>query len=487
MKLRLRPHGLVVQPLIMLSSLLSMGAVVCAHGMTPMDDQALSETTGQAAYYTTYTAPSGSGTGATPTDYGFFTLGLNATTSLNANIDHLQLGCGGVNGTGCDIDINNLSLSGQGNGTDSNGNPTFSNAGGRAATDATLTNPFIQLAIKNPNSLSTRQVVGINLGAQKVLGLLTAGTQNPSSLNGATTNPTGVGINTLSGYMLVGKATGTAYTGYNNGTGVGSGQVNGANALVISYDGSTTPTQANSSPVPAGLVTYGTNTTISGQASATLFNLSFTSNQYDIVLPSTAVALTTNATTVNGTRVSSIGLTGTGVVGNIPLYGRLNASISGVLNLGLNVPNNGQTYLQGLTANVGVQEALSYIHTININNPLSLSLQSTKVQWPGSAAANVAQPGWWMGFGDTVNIGSVTPAQPVSITPVLVTALNDVSTYLNNNPVNCGLFALSCLTGTANIGPINLSGAAPLSLSLSNLALAAQTPPANCYGGLKFC
>ncbi len=486
MKQRLRPQSFVVQPFMMLSSLLSIGAAVSAHAMTPMDDQALSDTTGQAAYYTTYIAPSGSGTGATPTDYGFFTLGLNATTSLNANIDHLQLGCGGVNGSGCDIDINNLSLSGQGSGTDANGNPTFSGAG-RAATDATLTNPFIQLAIKNPTSLSTRQIVGINLGAQKVLGLLTAGVSNNAALNGSATIPTGVGINTLSGYMQVGA------------TAVGTCTAPTANcahtaSTIASYDGSTTPTPANGSPVPGpGNATTSTNNTaITGR----IYNIgtscffgctNFTSTSYDLVLDSTNVLLSSNATTVNGSRVKSVQLTGTGAISPINFYGNMVANAIG-LNLSENIPNDGNNKITNLTADLTVNEGLSYIHTININNPLSLSLQSTKVQWPGSAAANVAQPGWWMGFGDTVNIGSISPSSSVAITtPVLQQAINAVSTYLYNNPISCGTFGLlSCLGGSIDVGTVNLSGT-HLAFPLTNLALAAQTPPANCYGGLKFC
>lgn len=156
-----------------------------------VDDSELSEQTGQAAFYTAYNAPSGSGTGATPSDYGFFTLGLNGELDLNANINHLQLGCGGVNGAGCDIDINQLGLSG------SPGVGSCPSGASRATCDAVITNPFLQLAIQNPNTLSTRQIVGINFGAQNVIGLLTAGTDNPSSLNGSATNPTGVGINRL--------------------------------------------------------------------------------------------------------------------------------------------------------------------------------------------------------------------------------------------------------------------------------------------------
>lgn len=64
----------------------------------------------------------------------------------------------------------------------------------RASSSAVLTNPFIEFAIKNPNSASTREVAGLRLSAEKFIGLLTAGTEN-------TTRPNG--INSISGYMQV--------------------------------------------------------------------------------------------------------------------------------------------------------------------------------------------------------------------------------------------------------------------------------------------
>ena len=82
-----------------------------ANAMQTLDDQQLSQATGQSAFFTNYIGPTDLGnpnngvtTGST-NNIGFYTLGLNGTLSLNANINHLQLGCGGVNGPGCDIDL----------------------------------------------------------------------------------------------------------------------------------------------------------------------------------------------------------------------------------------------------------------------------------------------------------------------------------------------------------------------------------------------
>ncbi len=458
--------------------------------MQAMDDQSLSQETGQAAFYTAYNAPPTglTGTGTNAADYGFFTLGLNGTVQLNANIDHLQLGCGGVNGTGCDIDINNLGLSGNPDGGSGIGHYAVGTA--RAATDAVLTNPFIQLAIKNPTSLSTRQIVGINLGAQQVNGLLTAGIGNPVSLNGSATTPKGVGINSLSGFMVLAPATGTAYTA----------------AQIISYDGSNTPTPSNGSTVPGGQPTTGTNTAITGR----IYNIgtscffgctNFTSTSYDLQLPSTAVALSTPSTTVNGSRLSSVSLVGNGTISDIPFTGQMTANAIG-LNLAENITS--PSVLHGLLANLTVNEGLSYIHNITLDNPVSLSLQSTKVLYPGATcpggvaaggtSCNIAQPGWWMGFGGQVNIGSISPTVQVPIPlQALQQSLTATSNYLYNNPISCGTFGLlSCLGGSISVGTVDLSPtsntpANPLSIALNNLTLSAQTPTQNCYGSLKFC
>ena len=449
--------------------------------MQAMDDQSLSQETGQAAFFTAYNGPSGSGTGATPSDYGFFTLGLNGTVQLNANINHLQLGCGGVNGPGCDIDINQLGLSGVNNTTDTTvgsstyGSPLFTTTP-RPATDAVLTNPFIQLAIANPTSLSTRQIVGVNLGAQNVLGLLTAGASNSASLNGAATPPKGVGINTLSGYMQLAPATGTAYTtqtvlgGTASASTVPSGTPSGSGP---GYTGSMT----------AGDPVTNTGTTITGKINV-LFGatISFNSNEYYMNVPSTAVNLTTNTTTINGSRMNTANLSATATIGNIPLNGYLFANTAiGTLQETLQATSQ----VVGLTATSSVSEGLSYIHNIALNNPVSLSLQSTQVLWPGSPAADIAQPGWWMSVSQPVQIGNISPTNTVTIPlSALQQVLTATSTYLNNNPPSCFL-GTCAISGKIAIGSVNLAGTV-LSVPLTNLTLSAQTPPQNCYG-MKFC
>ena len=140
-------------------------ATVYAEGLKALDDDQMSAQTGQALLNLSYIAPTDAANiestrSGGDNNTGFYKLGIEAEMELNANIKNLQLGCGGVNGPGaCDIDIKNLSLSGLNDGTvttgESAGSPTFSD--GRPATSAKLTNPFIEFAIKNPDSAAGRE------------------------------------------------------------------------------------------------------------------------------------------------------------------------------------------------------------------------------------------------------------------------------------------------------------------------------------------
>ena len=146
-----------------------------------LSDVQMSEQTGQSLFSLQYIAP---GEQENPnSDIGFYRLGMEAQVDLNLNARSIQLGCGGVKGTGCDIDLSNVSLTGL--------NPSN---GSYAGTDAVLQNPFYEFAIKNPQSASQRELVGIRLGASSVLGLLSIGA-NPD-INNLSDD---TGINSISG------------------------------------------------------------------------------------------------------------------------------------------------------------------------------------------------------------------------------------------------------------------------------------------------
>lgn len=157
------------------------------YGLSPLSDESLSEVTGQSLFNINYVAPSQSSNPSS--SIGFYRLGVAARMDINANIDKLRLGCGGVNGAaGCDISIDKLSLTGiKSNGVDAG-----------VLTDFVMNNPFFEFAIKNPTNPALREIVGIRFGAEESWGLLNMGA-GPSSLDNDPAMHTG--INSFSGYM----------------------------------------------------------------------------------------------------------------------------------------------------------------------------------------------------------------------------------------------------------------------------------------------
>jgi len=188
---------LIVQ--VTLWVILSGMSMASSAALVGLSDQELGVETGQALFNLSYLSPSDLNNPMKDTGVGFYTLGAEGTLALNANIKNLQLGCGGVNGAGgCDIDAQNVSFGCVANAsgvctslapvTQANGVVQTAGALSDAAgnqqqlKDFTLTNPFLQIAIKNPQSASTRQVVGVRLGAGSAVGPLSFG--NLVSLSG---------------------------------------------------------------------------------------------------------------------------------------------------------------------------------------------------------------------------------------------------------------------------------------------------------------
>ncbi len=160
-KIRLRLVGVI------------LGLSINSHAMTSLSDDDLRQTHGQALWQLQYLAPTDAGN--PNNNIGFYRVGLNAEMAINANIKRLRLGCGGVNNainSGlCDIDFENFRLTGI---------VPSSAVDVAPSTDAILTNPFFEVAIRNPNQASTREVVGLRFGAQNVLGAFTIG-ENPDT------------------------------------------------------------------------------------------------------------------------------------------------------------------------------------------------------------------------------------------------------------------------------------------------------------------
>lgn len=434
-------------------------------GMTMLTDEELSAQDGQALLNLSYLAPTDAtnptSNNAAGQNIGFYKLGIEGKVEINANIKKLQLGCGGVNGAGgCDIDIDNVSLSGLGNSATSN-TSSAADRTARASSDAVLTNPFLNIAIKNPNSASTRQVVGIQLGSSAVDGLITFGTENSATPNG---------INSLSGYMQVAATTGTAL-------------VNGFGTSLVGGEAARTQLRQSDGYDP-----------ITGRACCVFFvPLGFTTTAYDLNLRDKATGsnilkgdLVLPTQTISGRRISSAPLTAIATVRDIDLSGTLSANAGGLIDL-----NNKTTTgtLKNLIVDVALSENLGMFHKANLNGTAAgLSLQGEDIRWPGSQA--VAQRGWWLEFSNPLDIGRIDPVLPVDIPKATLNeSLAQVSQYLDDNPIQCGpVIASSCLLGSAiPVGTVDLINATHANMPLNDLQLVKQDFTPNCYGGLKFC
>ncbi|TEU24774.1 hypothetical protein [Alkanindiges illinoisensis] len=466
-----------------IGALLSLSTVTFAgQGLTSLSDEEMAKQTGQVLFNASYLAPSDSGNFESANNVGFYKLGLEAELQINANIKKLQLGCGGVNGAnGCDIDIDNLSLSGN-----------SATREGRVGSDAVLTNPFIEFAIKNPDSASLREVVGFRVSSEKMQGLLTAGTANSSTANG---------INSISGYMKVQSDP--------------SGIIKGYAKTMATRDNLYGPNEVQGTLQALGLggVAEADFKTTNGG-----FNVPAINNNY----------FETPAIKVNGTRIKSVTLSAPVKVPNIYVGNGADYPVAGTVQYNATphqagIPEPSAIYTQGgpveatvtqcrviacliapngtklpnvymngtisnITANLNLQQSLGLIHSLPIDSPFYLSLQKNAMHWPGAKADDIAQKGWWLSLADPVNIGNVNLTDAIDISPLFPQISTFVSQYLQANPAKtndlAGLLNIGDLT--ANIGTIDLKDA-PLTLNLSNLQLTNQDFVPNCYGGLTFC
>lgn len=408
--------------------------------LVPMSDAELSATRGQALMSMSYIAPTDAASNSsTNGNMGFYRLALDAQLELNANIKKLQLGCGGVNGAGaCDIDIDYLSLS---------GGTVDSTSAERAASSAVITNPFLEFAVKNPNSASTREIQGFRLSAKSLSGLLTFGLQNGDAASG---------INSLSGYLVT-KPTGGTVT--------------------------TNPYY--------GITQDETNTAITGRATVLGqgATVPFTSTGYNLNLGVGTGTLSMGQQIITGKRINTANLNATAKVGGLAITGTLNATAS-VLGIPIPISGNVTGSVDNLDVNVAIKQSLGYFHAAQLNGSAGyLSVQGVNILWP--EAASVAQTGWWLELTNPIDIGQITPTGSVDIAlSTIVDALGQVSAFLNSpgHAVDCGALATNCLiAGNLPVGTVDLTGKTPASMALTNVVLQKQSFSSNCYGSLKFC
>lgn len=488
-----------------------------------LSDRELADVNGQALMSLSYLAPTDNANpmkNISNNSVAFYKLGLEAELELNANIKNLQLGCGGVNGKdACDLDIKNLALSGLPDSYDANGIPVFNNS--RASTSGKLTNPFMEFAIANPKSASTRTVQGIRFSAEKISALLTTGIENLSSASSTD------GIQRLSGFMQVAPTTGTA------------------NTQQTTFGKSSTQQIGGYAHLCAGIIGLG----------CSVYNrdIHFTSDtgssqSTGITVPSVSAGFNLPGFVVNGkrqqnaiindirTNLATIPIASDGT-SNYPasLFQndqlRVNLDCNGVTGgsgligcSALSFLKDQATFkmgtgskIQNLNLKIDFEQALSMIHNIPLTGTGGyLSLQEIPLLWPGAKVASsdvgntslsamssntdVAQAGWWMSFAEPIQLGKLNVTQPVILDDAtLAQVANRVTEALNpNNPnkpqadasdlIKLGqLLADQPLTSTivADLGDFTRSN--PVYLKLQNQQLSNQAVKSNCYGSLKFC
>lgn len=537
-----------------------------ANSLVSMSDEELSAIQGQALISMAYTAPTGDGSGAGSSgnylNYGYYKLGLEAKMELNANIRRLQLGCGGRNGPNdCDIDIENLSLSGPADGSVTNkaridqlkaitnrtaaqqteldgliaiqGTPTWSQ--GRANTSAILTNPFIEFAIKNPNSASTREIAGFRLSAENILGHMSAGTINDK--DSTTEKSTGGGINTFSGYLQVATTPVNAFTDPAM-FGTTPDQLIYAKITALGFSRTS---MTNPNKMTPGMPGY-----INPQNDSDLRDAAYKYNGnaiWGINVPSQFVQFNFPQTSVTGNRMSQLNL----VVNDVPIPTIAIGANSGAIAMtqdqsivGLagsatffmgaqgttaagcaaTINTADCSYITNLKTNVTVKQNFNLIHNLPITSGGYLSLQKEALRWPGSASAftydlatkkltprsdsyvavptevmnkgDIAQPGWWLSFKDPLDFGELNPTTGIPMQDVLPQIATFITNYLsqNNIALDPGT-ALGAAFGAPiykGIGNVQLANDARAVMVLQNLLLDGnQKPVSNCFGGLKFC
>ncbi|MDI1302908.1 MAG: hypothetical protein PSX71_13465 [bacterium] len=155
--------------------LIMLTSCIASANMVSMDDNELSDTSGQALF------------AINKQTIGLFTyyrMSLDTSLDLNMNIASMQLG---RTSTGTDISATNVSF---GCVADAANNCiTSGSATARSILKPfTLTRPYMEFAIKNDGSAVTREVSGIRLGAENVTGPFSIGTLNSFSgyLSGTT-------------------------------------------------------------------------------------------------------------------------------------------------------------------------------------------------------------------------------------------------------------------------------------------------------------
>lgn len=198
--------------LLMVSYSIS-GKALSHSGMVELEDSDLREVSGQGLFVADMIRGDElTGANEYSTPFNFYRVGMDGEMQLNLNMTKLQLGCGGVNDflsghAGCDIDIDYVSMMGR-----------DGYKPGDPQSPVTLDRPYMEFAIKNDDTHTMREVVGIKIGAATVDGFMATGrryyngvvneentgfgsTCNPSDFVGANVVGCHSGLNSVSGFL----------------------------------------------------------------------------------------------------------------------------------------------------------------------------------------------------------------------------------------------------------------------------------------------
>lgn len=181
-----------------------------AMALAPMNEAELAEVTGQALLAADRIV------GVTGSNHTFYRMLLDAKLEMNLNIDHMQLGCGGYNEAttpnACDVDIEYLRLMGLGG-----GQPGAPQAGDPVTSMFKMVRPYLELAVKNDQDPTLREIVGIKVGSALTEGFMGMGRYDttlpgcdPSAVDGAGAFFCHRGVNRLSGNLNI-RMEGGAY------------------------------------------------------------------------------------------------------------------------------------------------------------------------------------------------------------------------------------------------------------------------------------
>lgn len=462
-------------------ALSTLGLTLSTQAMEVLSDQELARIEAQAllSMHTNYDVGQ---------NIKFHKLSLEALMELNVNIKTLQLGCGGINGKdACDIDISNIALSGLSSNLDTTGNPQFSERE-RAATSASITNPFIEFAISGTEA-STREVLGFRLGAEKIIGLLTLGVENSDSPND--------GIKQFSGYMKMAETSGYAYTqatkfGNTNAekisgtlTALGQNRVYTSSPGSDGHTGITVPSMKANFVMPETIVTGKrlTQAKVEGIRSTipSIPLAAFTGTMPDVVIPEGQQATWKPDFSQDQLYVTFPALLGS--IGDHALFKMGEGSSLDNLNLDI-------TFIQ----------SLNLIHNIPLSGTGGyLSLQSRPIQWLGADEEDVAQAGWWMSFKDPIQLGKLQTEKLVDVSSVFPQVAQALTSELMNTYHNVDVTFLEAISSVLAKTPIqrtmninvgeytNYYNGSPAKLVLENQVLKNQNVTPNCFGGHKFC